>query len=94
MEVEEKSVRWDRATLLVAETGEETSGQLSGLPRAGGGGRGKKSEQLLSAEQDELSQSLSSAKFQLLKNANLERVKQLEQRLGTQDKEAVVARKV
>ena len=92
MEVEEKSVRWDRATLLVAETGEETSGQLSGLPR-GGGGRGKKSEQLLSAEQDELSQSLSSAKFQLLKNANLERVKQLEQRLGTQDKEAVVARK-
>ena len=92
VEVEEKSVRWDRATLLVGETGEETSGQLGGFPRGRGGG--KKSEQLLNKEQDELSQSLSSAKFQLLKNANLERVKQLEQRLGEQDEEAVVARKV
>ena len=92
VEVEEKSVRWDRATLLVGDTGEETAGQLGGFPR--GRGLGKKSEQLLSKEQDELSQSLSSAKFQLLKNANLERVKQLEQRLGEQDEEAVVARKV
>ena len=93
VEVEEKSVRWDRATLLVGDTGEETAGQLGGFPR--GGGLGKKSEQLLNKEQDELSQSLSSAKFQLLKNANLERVKQLEQRLGReQDEEAVVARKV
>ena len=91
VEVEEKSVRWDRATLLVGETGEETAGQLGGFPRGRGGEQ--KSKQLLSKEQDELSQSLSTSKFQLLKNANLERVKQLEQRLGEQDGEAVVTRK-
>ena len=88
VEVEEKSVRWDRATLLVGDTGEETAGQLGGFPR--GRGLGKKSEQLLNEEQGELS----TAKFQLLKNANLERVKQLEQRLGEQNEEAVVPRKV
>ena len=88
VEVEEKSVRWDRATVLVGEGGEESAGQLGGRGRS----RGGRSELLLSKEQDELSTSLSSAKFLMLKNANLERVKQLEQRLGDKE-EAVVARK-
>ena len=88
VEVEEKSVRWDRATVLVGEGGEESAGQLGGRGRS----RGGRAELLLSKEQDDLSTSLSSAKFLMLKNANLERVKQLEQRLGEKE-EAVVARK-
>ena len=43
-----------------------------------------KSESLLNMEQDELAMSLSSAKFKLLKNANLERVK-AEDRLSDAD---------
>ena len=88
VEVEEKSVRWDRATLVVGEGGEESAGLLGGRARGGGPGR---TELLLSKEQEELSQSLSSAKFQLLRNVNLERVK-AEHRIGQQEDGVVVRR--
>ena len=87
LEVREKSVRWDRATLVVGEGGQESRGKLGG----GGGNRaGGRTELLLSKEQEELD--LSSAKFQLLRNATLERVKQQEHGVEEQEEGARVRR--
>jgi hypothetical protein len=75
--------------MLVGEGGEAEAGRLGGRARPAG-----RTALLLSEEQEELAQSLAAAKFPLLKNAPLERVKQLEPQRPGEGEQAVVVRRV
>ena len=72
-----------RATLLARDRHTSTAKANDDYKRRSGA-KISKSESILNMEQDELAMSLSSAKFQLLKNANLERVK-AEERMSEED---------